>query len=374
MAPVSGTPLRVLTLNEGSSSLKFGLYGGSGGENAGAVEEIASGEVEGTVPADMFDRIDAVLAEAVSGGAARPDAIGHRIVHGGPDLCDPVLIDADVIARLERATAFAPLHAPAALLLIHAAQARYPDIPQIACFDTGFHAGLPDVAAILPVPKALRADGVRRYGFHGLSCQSILHQLDTPLPERLIIAHLGSGASVTAVRSGRSVDTSMGLTPSGGIVMASRAGDLDPGLLLYLLRERGMDAGQLEDLVDRQSGLLGISDLSGDLRKLHAAAPTNPDAHLAIRIFCRSVSKQIAAMMASLGGADMIVFTGGIGEHDIAVRGAICDDLGWATVRPNETAPGRGYVAVRILASQEGAAIARGVIGLIASGAKLPLK
>jgi acetate kinase len=359
MAPMSATPqgLHVLTLNEGSSSLKFGFYGGSGDEDAGEVEEIVSGEVEGNVPANMFDRIDAALADAVSGGAsggaARPDAIGHRIVHGGPDLFDPVLINADVIARLERATAFAPLHAPAALSLIHAAQARYPDIPQIACFDTGFHAGLPDVAAILPVPKALRADGVRRYGFHGLSCQSIVHQLDTPLPERLIIAHLGSGASVTAVRDGKSIDTSMGLTPSGGIVMASRAGDLDPGLLLYLLRERGMNAAEVENLVDRHSGLLGISDLSGDLRKLHAAAPTNPDADLAIRIFCRSVSKCIAAMMASLGGADMIVFTGGIGENDATIRNTICHDLAWAGI------------TVETLPSQEGAQIARSVLSVI---------
>jgi acetate kinase len=362
---MSATPpgLRILTLNEGSSSLKFGFYGESGG--GGEVEEISSGEVEGNVPADMFDRIDAALAKSVSGGEGHPDAIGHRIVHGGPDLFDPVLIDANVIARLERAKAFAPLHAPAALSLIQAAQARYPDIPQIACFDTGFHAGLPDVAAILPVPKALRADGVRRYGFHGLSCQSIVHQLDTPLPERLIIAHLGSGASVTAVRDGQSIDTSMGLTPSGGIVMASRAGDLDPGLLLYLLRERGMNAAEVEDLVDRHSGLLGISDLSGDLRKLHAASATNPDADLAIRIFCRSVSKCIAAMMASLGGADMIVFTGGIGEHDETVRNTICRDLAWAGVPPTATAPQANGITVKTLPSQEGAQIARSVLSLI---------
>lgn len=345
----------ILTLNEGSSSLKFGFYmAGSQG-----VEERASGEVEGREPADMFDRIDAVL------GGVRPDAIGHRIVHGGPDLCQPIRIDSGVLARLEKAKAFAPLHGPAALSLIRAAQAQYPDVPQVACFDTGFHAGLPEVAAILPIPRALRADGVRRYGFHGLSCQSIIHQLGADLPGRLIIAHLGSGASVTAVRGGKSVDTSMGLTPSGGIVMASRAGDLDPGLLLYLLRERGMDAADVEDLVDRQSGMLGISGSSGDLRKLHAAAATNADARLAIAIFCRSVAKQIAAMMASLGGADMIVFTGGIGENDAVVRAAICGDLAWAGIGTDRGAALGKSVVVRVLASQEGAAIAREVFASV---------
>lgn len=359
MAPMSAAlpAIGVLTLNEGSSSLKFGFYE-AGPER---IEARMSGEVEGRQPADMFDRIDVALA------GVRPDAIGHRIVHGGPDLFRPVRIDAGVLARLDRATAFAPLHGPAALSLIQAAQARYPDVPHVACFDTGFHEGLEPVAAALPIPKALRGDGVRRYGFHGLSCQSIVDQLGADLPERVIIAHLGSGASVTAVRGGRSIDTSMGLTPSGGIVMATRAGDLDPGLLLYFLRERGMDAAAIEDMVDRRSGLLGISGRSGDLRELHAAAATDADAALAIAIFCRSVAKQIAAMMASLGGADMIVFTGGIGENDAVVRASICADLAWAGVQ-TERAAASGQIAVRVLPSQEGAAIARGVFACVSRG------
>lgn len=349
---------RILTLNEGSSSLKFGFFGA----RPNGVEQLKSGEVESAQSAEIFDRIDAAL------DGARPDAIGHRIVHGGPYLFEPVRIDASVIARLERATAFAPLHGPAAISLIRAAQARYPDLPQVACFDTGFHADLPDVAAVLPIPKGLRAGGVRRYGFHGLSCQSIIHQLGTELPERLVIAHLGSGASVTAVRVGRSVDTSMGLTPSGGIVMATRAGDLDPGLLLYLLRERSMSPSEVEDVIDRQSGLLGISGMSGDLRRLHDAAETDSDADLAIRIFCRSVAKQIAAMMSSLGGADMIVFTGGIGENDRAVRDAICRDLRWAGVSGGATEKEGLGVAVRTLPSREGAQIAQGVFLAIGTG------
>jgi acetate kinase len=351
----------VLTLNEGSSSLKFGFYT-AGTEG---IEERLSGEVEGNQPADMFDRIDAAL------DGARPAAIGHRIVHGGPDLFAPVVIDAGVLAKLEQATAFAPLHGPAALSLIRAAQARYPDVAQVACFDTGFHADLPPVAAVLPIPKAFREAGVRRYGFHGLSCQSIVSQLGPGLPERLIIAHLGSGASVTAVRAGKSVDTSMGLTPSGGIVMGSRAGDLDPGLLLYLMRERGMDAAGIEDVVDRKSGLLGISGISGDLRKLHAVAATDADVALAIAIFCRSVAKQIAAMMASLGGADMIVFTGGIGENDAVVRSAVCHDLGWAGVQMDPVTANGPRVVVKVLPSQESAEMARAVFRVTSAASRM---
>ncbi len=337
--------MRVLTLNGGSSSVKFGVY--DAGE--AAVAELSSGEVEhGEADADLFDRI----------GDVRPDAIGHRIVHGGVDLFAPVLIDPAVLARLERASAFAPLHGPAALTMIAAAQARYPGVPQVACFDTGFHADLPDVAAVLPLPLPLREEGIRRYGFHGLSCESILAQLGDAIPDRLIIAHLGNGASVTAVRAGRSVDTSMGLTPSGGVVMGTRTGDIDPGVLLYLLRERGMDAVALERVIDRQSGLLGLSGRSADLRVLHAAGDAAAD--LAIRIFCRSVAKAIAGMLATLGGADLLVFTGGIGEHDAVVRAAICNDLTFA-----------GTLVWRTLPSQEGQQIARHVAA-VTSGAYSP--
>jgi acetate kinase len=326
--------MRVLTLNGGSSSVKFGVYAVGDG-----VEEISTGEVEHADAGDaLFEQI----------GDVRPDAIGHRIVHGGADLFAPVVIDDAVLDRLKRTTAFAPLHAPAALAMIARASARYPYLPQVACFDTGFHADLPDVAAVLPIPKALRAEGVRRYGFHGLSCESIVAQLGDAVPERLIIAHLGNGASVTAVRGGRSVDTSMGLTPAGGVVMGTRSGDLDPGLLLYLMRERGMDAAALEDMLDRRSGLLGISGRSSDLRVLHTAADADTD--LAIRMFCRSVAKQIAGMLAVLRGADLIVFTGGIGEHDAVVRAAICADLAFA-----------GPIQVRTFPSRENAQIARHV-------------
>ena len=346
------TGVRVLALNGGSSSVKFGLYEA----NAEAVTALASGEVETAVVDEaLFSCIDAALGDSV------PDAVGYRIVHGGPSLFHPVVINDAVIARLREAKAFAPLHMPASLELIGMAQTRYAGVPHVACFDTGFHADLPDIAAVLPIPQALRRDGLRRYGFHGLSCQSILHQLGGTAPERLIIAHLGSGASVTAARAGHSVDTSMGLTPSGGVVMGTRAGDVDPGLLLHMIRQHGMDADALEDVIDRHSGLLGISGVSGDLRRLHAAG--QPDAALALRIFSRSISKAIAGMMASLGGADLIVFTGGVGENDAEVRSAIIDDLNWAGVSGEG-----GRVRVEVLPSQEVEQIAREVSGVMRYG------
>ena len=199
---------------------------------------------------------------------------------------------------------------------------------------------MPAVASVLPLPAALRAQGIQRYGFHGLSCEAIVHQLAQAsagrLPGRLLIAHLGNGASVTAVRNGVSIDTSMGLTPSGGLIMGTRSGDLDPGVLVYLAREQGFDAAMLEDLVDHRSGLAGISGLDGDMRTLHAAAGSNADATLAVRMFCYAVRKQLAAMWAVLDGVDAIVFTGGIGEHDAAVRAEVCTGLSSLGVRLDE--------------------------------------
>ncbi|MET0374299.1 MAG: acetate kinase [Rhizorhabdus sp.] len=343
----------ILAINGGSSSLKYGAF--TVGESR--AETVMAGAIDTAQdPAGIFDDIAAKLGRA-------PDAIGHRIVHGGPRLFRPTLIDDNVIAEMEAACAFAPLHGPAALDLIAAARRHFPDVPQIACFDTGFHEHLPPIAAVLPVPKALRAAGIRRYGFHGLSCQSIVRQLGAGLPERLVIAHLGSGASVTAVLGGVSIDTSMGLTPSGGVVMATRSGDLDPGLLLFLLREHGMTAARLEELLDRESGLLGISGLSGDLRTLRSLAPSAADARLAIDIFCRSVARQIAAMIASLGGIDMLVFSGGIGEHDADTRKAICADLAWAGVV--QGIQGSTFENVRVCLPCEEEQIARNASALV---------
>jgi acetate kinase len=226
---------------------------------------------------------------------------------------------------------------------------------------------MPDVARVLPIPRELQSEGIQRYGFHGLSCESIVHQLAGDLPDRLIIAHLGNGASITAVKGGKSIDTSMGLTPSGGVMMGSRSGDLDPGVLVYLMRERKFDAVMLEGLIDHRSGLAGVSGIGSDMRLLHEAASSNPDARLAIDMFCYSVRKQIAAMMAVLGGADLVVFTGGIGENDGDVRASICAGLSWAGVRHDNAADQSnpapaskaGGPRAMVLPSQEDEQIAR---------------
>jgi len=339
----------VLTLNSGSSSLKFGLYRVDGpdlrplmtGETDGS--ELRAQDAKRTALAGTPMKvgtpeatIHAIVSLVRRANLPAPDAIGHRIVHGGPKLRAHCLMDADVERDLEAASALSPLHAPAALAIIRLAGKTWPDVPQAACFDTAFHAEMPDVARTLPVSPELRATGVQRYGFHGLSCESIARQLGPDLRARTIIAHLGSGASISAVRDGRSVDTSMGLTPSGGIVMATRSGDLDPGILIYLLKEKSFDAAALEEQVNHRSGMLGISGLSGDLRELHKAEASSPDARLAIAMFCLSVAKEIAGMIVALDGVDTIVFTGGIGEHDAAVRAMICRHLGWLGVLLDE--------------------------------------
>ena len=297
----------------------------------------------------------------------RPLAVGHRVVHGGQNLCHHCVIDNAVLHHLESAAAFAPLHNPPALSVIRFAQEHFPQLPQVACFDTTFHAAMPEVARTLPIPRELRSDGIRRYGFHGLSCESILRQLGDNSPGRLIIAHLGNGASVTAVKDGQSVDTSMGLTPSGGVIMGTRCGDLDPGVLVYLMREKNFDANRLEALINHRSGLLGISGIDSDMRRLHDVSISNADARLAIQMFCYSIRKQVAAMTAALDGLDMLVFTGGIGEHDAEVRAEICGGLSWLGISVDPTGNQSSKVTishalsrclVRVLPSQEDAQIA----------------
>jgi acetate kinase len=388
-------PTTVLALNSGSSSLKFGVYR----VGSSRLEMLLSGEAESIGDKESDFRVrdsrgTALLSEAVSIPSQRaaivrisrlladaklptPAAIGHRLVHGGPGLRRHCLIDDAVLRQLDAATAFAPLHIPAALSVIHVAREHFPKLPQAACFDTAFHAELPEVARVLPIAKELQSAGIQRYGFHGLSCESILRQLGSSLPDRLVIAHLGNGASVTAVKGGKSIDTSMGLTPTGGVIMGTRSGDLDPGVLVYLMREKKLDAAMLEELVDRRSGLLGISGVAGDMRRLHEAASSNADARLAVRMFCYCVRKQVAAMIAALNGVDLIVFTGGIGENDGEVRAAICGGLSWIGVSLDE---GRNRSAdnpindpasrcrVLVLASQEDEQIARHTRALVPRG------
>jgi acetate kinase len=385
--------LPMLALNSGSSSLKFGLYR----VGPSRTEVLLSGEAQSI--GDKKSKFDArtsrgniVLSETLAIPSQReaiiriarlladselpaPGAIGHRIVHGGPTLRQHCLIDASVLRQLEAAIAFAPLHAPSALSVIRFAQEHFPGLPQMACFDTAFHAELPEVARVIPIARELQGEGIQRYGFHGLSCESILRQLASDLPDRLIIAHLGNGASVTAVKGGKSIDTSMGLTPTGGVIMGTRSGDLDPGVLIYLMREKKFDAGMLEELVDHRSGLLGISGVGSDMRRLHEAASSNARAHLAIQMFCYSVRKQVAAMIAALDGVDLVVFTGGIGENDGEARAAICSGLSWIGVSLDEarnrsaTNPVNDPASrclVQVLASQEDEQIARHSWALLA--------
>jgi acetate kinase len=390
---MSASPTTVLTFNGGSSSLKFGLFDVRPSSATvplvtGAIERCSAGMarlqgvdhahgpladrmVEQATAADWPELIIDVIERS---GHRYPAVLGHRVVHGGPRLLAPVLIDADVLAQLDQARGFAPLHIPQAIATIGAAQRRFPDCPHVACFDTGFHTTMPAIAATLPLPAELRDAGIRRYGFHGLSCESIVGQLGNDLPARLIIAHLGNGASVTAVKDGASVDTSMGLTPTGGIIMGQRSGDLDPGILLHLMREHGHTAPSLETLLDRRSGLLGISGIDSDMRRLNEAAPDHPAARLAIAMFCRSLGKGIAAMAHVLGGVDLIVFTGGIGEHDHGIRAVVAHDLGWIGAALDEKRNRAGAelissdgstIAIRVMPSREDAQIAAHSAALI---------
>ena len=352
----------VLVINAGSSSLKLGLFAQRGDDVVALWEANVEGSASGEALAEGTRRMVAEVHNPVG-------IVAHRIVHGGATLLEHRLIDADVTAALRESADFAPLHVPVALRLIDAAEHLFEGVPQVACFDTAFHRTLPELARRLPIPQRWHERGVRRYGFHGLSCESIVHRFGADLPGRTIVAHLGSGASVTALLDGKSVDTSMGLTPTGGIVMGTRTGDLDPGVLVYLMRQ-GLDVHAIEQLVDHESGLAGLADGEHDMRKLEA----DPRHALAIAVFTASVKKTIAAYAAVLGGVDLVVFTGGIGEHSAGVRRDVCSGLGWMGVQLD---PARneahaheiasGAVRVCVVPSEEDAQIARRAFEVIAT-------
>ena len=372
--------MHVLALNSGSSSLKFGLYRVTDGvaevvlDGEEPVADDPASQQEADGPPGLLHALDRIAMQLSRPHLPPPDAVGHRIVHGGSAVQRDRVVDGDVLGQLDAARAFAPLHVPRAMAVVRFAMRRFPDVPQVACLDTAFHADLDDVARRLPLPRSVMDPGLHRYGFHGLSCQSIVRHFGHDVPARLVIAHLGNGASVTAVRDGRSIDTSMGLTPTGGVMMGTRSGDLDPGILFHLMRERHLAVDALEDLVNHQAGLLGVSAYDSDMRRLRLAAATNSDADLAIRMFCHAVRKQIAAMVAALGGIDVLVFTGGIGEHDVATRDDVCAALGWMGValdeRRNEGGSGlvsndRSDVVVRVCRSNEDEQIALNVVAVI---------
>jgi acetate kinase len=336
----------IFVLNSGSSSLKFGIYHrGASDEDAlltGSADGV--GHSNGTLHVrssggKLLVRREGILesqnnalvtiAEEIRKHVhTAPVAVGHRVVHGGPHLLTHQLITPQVLDELRSATHFAPVHIPQALSLIASAQSLFPSAAQFACFDDVFHQTMPEVATHLPIPQRYFNAGVRRYGFHGLSYESLVHHFGAQLPERAIFAHLGNGASLCAIRDRKSIDTTMGLTPTGGIPMGTRSGDLDPGVFVYLLRTEQLGADGMEDLINHQSGLFGLSSGESDVKSLEARAHAkDPQASLALNVFVISVRKAIGAYVALLGGVDLLVFTGGIGEHSEYVRSAVTNGL-----------------------------------------------
>ncbi|HME71670.1 MAG TPA: acetate/propionate family kinase [Myxococcota bacterium] len=354
----------ILVLNAGSSSVKFSLFQSDDGDAAlrsvfeGQVEGIgqpaarlvvanASGQVRTDEPLSAAEAGDHRLAIARvrawlrdHGGIAGLAAVGHRVVHGGLLYGAPVRIDKSVMEELERLIPLAPLHQPHQLAAIRAVADAAPDLPQMACFDTAFHRTQPALAQALALPRELTEAGVRRYGFHGLSYEAIALALPALAPEvaegRVLVAHLGNGASLCAMRGRRSVATTMGFSTLDGLVMGTRPGGLDPGVLLYLMDERGMDARALEELLYHRSGLLGVSGLSSDMRELLASSDSR--AREAIDLFVYRIARELGSMAAALGGLDALVFTGGIGENAAAIRARVCVDAQWLGVRIDEAA------------------------------------
>lgn len=372
-APDDADDPTILVLNSGSSSLKFGLFRLAGGDETllleGSAEGIGRGDGSLRIKApdgrlllqrehelesqtDALQKLAQVLAQQHH---ARPSAVGHRVVHGGPHLRAHQRITADLRRQLHDAVHFAPLHIPPALALIDEAETIFADAPHFACFDTAFHATLPPRAAQLALPRRYAQAGVMRYGFHGLSYESLVTRLGADLPARAVFAHLGNGSSVCALRDGQSVDTSMGLTPTGGVPMGTRSGDLDPGVLLYLMRVEKLDAGALETLLNRESGLAGYAAGESDMQALERrAAAGDPNASLALDAFATAVRKTIGGYAALLGGIDLLVFTGGIGEHSQEIRRRVCDGLAFMGLTENDPAG-----KVRAIHTEEEKQIAR---------------
>jgi acetate kinase len=389
----------VLALNAGSSSLKFALFDGNSPPVqllSGAIDRIGSPNATFTlehtvgqpaeragIPApDHVSSVDYLLRRlsdtAAAGGLA---AVGHRVVHGGPRYRDPQRVDGAMLVELRRISSFDPEHLPSEIALMEVFAATFPQVPQIACFDTAFHSTMPRVARLLPIPRRYEATGVQRYGFHGLSYAYLMQELErvadaTAANGRVILAHLGNGASMAAVRDGRSVDTTMAFTPAAGLVMSTRSGDLDPGLMSFLARSEQMTAAQFDRMVNRESGLLGLSETSSDMRDLLAREPDDVRASEAVALFCYQAKKWIGAYAAALGGLDTLVFAGGIGENAPPVRARICEGLGFLglelhasrnAAQANVISADASRVTVRIIRTDEALMIARSVCRVLGS-------
>jgi propionate kinase len=395
----SGNP-RILTINGGSSSTKFALF-----EAGDPLRRILEGEIErigfpeaalrvkGLNPADDFSRLVTAPDHTVAVGALMDwieersgrdalTAMGHRVVHGGPKYSKPQRITTEMVEELHRLSPFDPEHLPLEIELIEAFRQRYPTLLQVACFDTAFHRTMPRVASLLPIPRRYEAAGVRRYGFHGLSYEFLMEELallgdPAATKGRVILAHLGNGASLAAVHDGKSIDTSMGFTPTAGLVMSSRSGDLDPGLVSYLARTEQMTATQFQEMVNHASGLLGVSETSSDMRDLLDREAQDVRAAEAVALFCYQVKKWIGAFAAALGGLDTLVFAGGIGENAPLIRERICDGLGFLGIELNQKrntknapliSPDAGRVKVRVTRTDEELVIARSATRVLSLG------
>ena len=384
--PAGGDGRFILAINAGSSSIKFALFEAAGSlrrAHAGEIERIGlpgptwsvdGGEARPVAAADHVEAADVLrrwIGEAIGSGSLA--AIGHRVVHGGPNYHEPQPVTEAMLAELRRLSPFDPEHLPDEVRLVEEFRRRFPRLPQVACFDTGFHHDLPSVARILPIPRRYLAKGIRRYGFHGLSYAYLMEELErvagrAAAQGRVILAHLGNGASLAAVCEGRPVDTSMAFTPAAGLPMSTRSGDLDPGLAWYLMRAEGIHPREFNEMVNRRSGLLGVSETSSDMRDLLAREAEDARAAEAIALFCYQARKWIGAFAAALGGLDTLVFAGGIGENAAAIRARICAGLGFLGVAldPERNAAGgplvsanRAPAAVRVIRTDEESMIAR---------------
>ena len=388
----------VLTINGGSSSIRFAVY--EAGETprrrlAGKIDRIglsntnltvgdSAGNVQAPLRLSAGDHrtavgvlLDWLEAQPVF---ASVSAAGHRVVHGMTH-AEPERITPKLLAELRRITPYDPDHLPREIALIEALRKRHPRLPQVACFDTAFHRTMPRVARVLPIPRRYAAKGVERYGFHGLSYAYLMEELGrldpTATKGRVILAHLGNGASLAAVRDGKSIDTSMGFTPTAGLVMSTRTGDLDPGLMYYLARSERMTAARFQRMVNHESGLLGVSGTSSDLRDLLAREAGDLRAAEAVALFCYQAKKWLGAFAVALGGLDTLVFAGGIGENAPLIRERICQGLGFLGIalnpRRNATnaaliSPDAGRVKVRVIRTDEELMIARSVTRLLNLG------
>jgi acetate kinase len=393
---------RVLTINGGSSSIKFALFGASNPPQRlleGGIERIGQPEatlrVKDLNGAGDLSRLVAAPDHTAAVGALMDwiversgqealTGIGHRVVHGGPTYSQPQRITPEMIEKLRRLSPFDPEHLPEEIMLIEAVRLRFPDLPQVACFDTAFHHDLPRVAQLLPIPRRYEAQGVRRYGFHGLSYEFLMGELahlagPGVARGRVVLAHLGNGASLAAVHDGKPMDTSMGFTPVAGVPMSTRSGDLDPGLFWYLARAEGFDAKQFNEMVNFHSGLLGVSETSSDMRDLLDSEAHDVRAAEAVALFCYQIKKCIGAFAAALGGLDTLVFAGGVGENAPKVRARICEGLRFLGIEIDDdrnaadgdviSLPG-GRVTVRVIRTDEELVIARSVYEILGLSGK----